>query len=186
MGVNRKFYFRQVWKFCRDLSNVISGGNWLFRWDCSFSGGTLYPSANYIKILLKSKDIPSFKWFEWSKQLLQQFFWRGPKSHPLPFKRLPGIWLSLFCRYYVGRYSFELAELVSLLYSRGRSTRYSNRLHNISVSIPRCYKDITASSLFSQTARHRNSLPVECFPLTCDLKSFTSRVKWRLLVLGFF
>ena len=35
--------------------------------------------------------------------------------------------LSLFCRYYFGRYSFELAQLVSLPYSRGRSTCYSNR-----------------------------------------------------------
>ena len=35
-------------KFCWDLSNVISGGNWLFWWDCVFSGGTLYPSANYV------------------------------------------------------------------------------------------------------------------------------------------
>ena len=44
---NRKFDFRQIWKFCWGLSNVISGGNWLFRWDCVFSGGTLYSSANY-------------------------------------------------------------------------------------------------------------------------------------------
>ena len=54
MGVNRKFDFRQVWKFCWDLSNVISGGNWLFRWDCVLSGGILYPSANYV---LKSSFI---------------------------------------------------------------------------------------------------------------------------------
>ena len=47
MGVNTKFDFRRVWKFCWDLSNVMSGGNWLFRRDCVFSGGTLYPSANY-------------------------------------------------------------------------------------------------------------------------------------------
>ena len=47
MGVNNKFDFRRVWKFCWDLSNAISGGNWLFRWDCVFPGGTLYPSANY-------------------------------------------------------------------------------------------------------------------------------------------
>ena len=47
MGVNRKFDFRPVWKFCWDLSTVISGGNWLFKWDCVFSDGTLYPSANY-------------------------------------------------------------------------------------------------------------------------------------------
>ena len=47
VGVNRKFDIRWVRKFCWDLSNVLSGGNWLFRWDCVFSGGTLYPSANY-------------------------------------------------------------------------------------------------------------------------------------------
>ena len=41
MGVDRKFDFR------RDLSNAISGENWLFRWDCAFSGGTFHPSANY-------------------------------------------------------------------------------------------------------------------------------------------
>ena len=36
MGVNRKFDFRQDWMFCSDLSNVISGGNLLFWWDCFF------------------------------------------------------------------------------------------------------------------------------------------------------
>ena len=38
--------------------------------------------------------------------------------------------LSLFCRYYFGRCSSELAELVSLPYSGGRSTPYSDRLHD--------------------------------------------------------
>ena len=38
---------RLDWHFCWDLSNAISGGNWLFKWDFAFSGGTLYPSANY-------------------------------------------------------------------------------------------------------------------------------------------
>ena len=38
--------------------------------------------------------------------------------------------LSLFYRYYFGRCSSELAQLVPFPYSRGRSTRYSNRLHN--------------------------------------------------------
>ena len=33
--------------------------------------------------------------------------------------------------------SSELAELVPLPYSRGRSTRYSDRLHDFSVTIPR-------------------------------------------------
>ena len=35
--------------------------------------------------------------------------------------------LSLFYRYYFGRCSSELAQLVPLSYSRGRSTRYSDR-----------------------------------------------------------
>ena len=42
----------------------------------------------------------------------------------------------LFYRYYFGRCSSELAELVPLPYSRGRSTRYSSRLHDFSVTIP--------------------------------------------------
>ena len=40
--------------------------------------------------------------------------------------------LSLFYRYYFGRCSSELAELVSLPYSQGRSTHYSYRLHDFS------------------------------------------------------
>ena len=47
-----------------------------------------------------------------------------------------------FHRYYFGRYSSELAQVVLLPHSRGRSTRYSDRLHDFSVTIPRCYKDI--------------------------------------------
>ena len=47
--------------------------------------------------------------------------------------------LSLFYRYYFGRCSSELAELVPLPYSGGRSTRYSDRLDHFSVTIPRCY-----------------------------------------------
>ena len=50
--------------------------------------------------------------------------------------------LSLFYRYYFGRCSSELAQLVPLPFSQGRSTRYSDRLHDFSVTIPRCYKDV--------------------------------------------
>ena len=38
---------QEIWKFCWDFTNVISGGNWLFRWDCVFSGGIFCPSASY-------------------------------------------------------------------------------------------------------------------------------------------
>ena len=46
--------------------------------------------------------------------------------------------LSLFYRYYFGRCSSELAQLVPFPFSRGRSTSYSDRLHDFSVTIPRC------------------------------------------------
>ena len=76
--------------------------------------------------------------------------------------------LSLFCRYYFGRCSPELSQLGSLPYFGGRSTGYSDRFHDFSVTIPRCYKDVYVSSFFPRTARLCNSLPIECFPLTYD------------------
>ena len=92
--------------------------------------------------------------------------------------------LSLFYRYYFGRCSSELAQLVPLPFSRGRSTRYSDRLHDFSVTIPICYKDVYVNSLFPHTSRLWNSLAIECFPLTCDLNDF--RINRHLLTLGSF
>ena len=94
--------------------------------------------------------------------------------------------LSLFYRYYFGRCSSELAQLVPLPYSRGRSTRYSDRLHDSSVTIPRCYKDVYVNSFFPRTATFCNSLPIECFPLTYDLSGFKSRINRHLLTVVFF
>ena len=94
--------------------------------------------------------------------------------------------LSLFYSYYFGRCSSELAQLVPLPYSRGRSTRYSDRLHDFSVTIPRCYKDVYVNSFFPRTARLWNSLPIECFPLTYDLSGFKSRINRYLLTVGSF
>ena len=94
--------------------------------------------------------------------------------------------LSLFYRYYFGRCSSELAQLVPLPYSRGRSMCYSDRLHDFCVTIPRCCKDVNVSSFFTRTARLWNSLPIECFPLTYDLSGFKSRINRHLLILGSF
>ena len=99
--------------------------------------------------------------------------------------------LSLFCRYYFGRCSAELDELVPFPYSRGRSTRYSDRLHEFSVTIPRCYKDVYVNSFFPSTGRFWNSLPIECFPLNYDLNGFKSRINrfpvfFKLYVCFFF
>ena len=74
--------------------------------------------------------------------------------------------LYLFYKYPFGRCSSELAELVPLAYSRGRSAPYSDRLHDFSVTIPRCYKNAFVKSFFHRTARFWNSLPIEYFPLT--------------------
>ena len=56
---------------------------------------------------------------------------------------------SLFCRYYFGNYSYELAQLAPLSDSRGNPTHYSDRLHCFSGTIPRCYKDVCVNSFFS-------------------------------------
>ena len=92
--------------------------------------------------------------------------------------------LSLFYRYYFGRCSSELAQLVPLLYSRDRSTRYSDRLHDFSGPSPVYYKDIYGDSFVPRTGRLWNSLPLECFPLTWDLNGFKSRINRRLLTVG--
>ena len=77
--------------------------------------------------------------------------------------------LSFFYRYYFGKCSSELAHLVAFIFSRWRSTHYSDRLHDFSVTTARCYKDVYLSSFFPRTARLWNSLPIECFHLTYDL-----------------
>ena len=72
--------------------------------------------------------------------------------------------------YYFGRCcSSELAQLVPLPYSRGRSTCYSDGLHDFSVTIPRCYKDVYVNSFFPRTARLWNSLPTYIMLSFADL-----------------
>ena len=57
--------------------------------------------------------------------------------------------LNLSYRYYFGRCSSELTQLVPLPYFRGRSTRFSERLHDFSVTIPRCCQDLYVNGFFS-------------------------------------
>ena len=101
----------------------------------------------------------------------------------LPLKAV--VSLSLF-------YSIALVNVVQnwlnwfhfLFLARGRSNRYSDRLHNFSVTIPRFYKDAYVNSFFLCTARPWNSLPLECFLLTYDLNGFKSRNNRHLLTVG--
>ena len=90
--------------------------------------------------------------------------------------RIGSVWKTFIWSWSVGRCSSELAQLVPLPYSRGRSTGCSDRLHDFSVTIPRCYKDVYVNSFFPRTARLWNYLPIECFPLTYDLSGFKSRI----------
>ena len=67
--------------------------------------------------------------------------------------------LRLFFSYYLGRCSFELAQLVPLPYSRGRCTHYSDRLYDFFVTIRRCYRGVYVNSFLLHTAGLWNSLP---------------------------
>ena len=84
------------------------------------------------------------------------------------------------------RCSSELAQLVPLSFSWGRSTRYSDRFYDFFVTIPRCYTDVYVNSFFPRTARLRNSPSIECFPLTYDLNGFKFRINRHLLTVGSF
>ena len=94
--------------------------------------------------------------------------------------------LSLFYRYYFGRCLSKLAQLVPIPYFFRRSTRYSDRLHDYSVAIPRCYKDVYVNNFFPRIDRVWNSLPIECFPLSYDLNGSKSKTNRHLLTVGFF
>ena len=91
--------------------------------------------------------------------------------------------LSAFYKYYFDRCSSELAQLVPPPFSGGKSTRYSDRLHDFSATTPRCYY---VNSFFPRTARLWNSLPIECFPLTYDINGIKSRINRHLLTVGSF
>ena len=86
-------------------------------------------------------------------------------------------------RLYFGRCS---SELFPLPYSRERSTHYSDRLHDFSVTIPRCYKDVYVNSFIPCTTILWNSLPIEYFTLTYDLSGFKSRISRHILTVGSF
>ena len=58
--------------------------------------------------------------------------------------------------------------------------------HDLSFTIPRCYKDVYVKNFFPRTARFWNSLPIECFPVTYDLNCLQYRIKRHLLTVGSF
>ena len=91
--------------------------------------------------------------------------------------------LSLFYLYYFSRCSSELAQLVPLPSTRGRSTHYSDRLNKFSVTIP---IRMSMSTVSFHTQLDFGILSIECFPLIYDLNSFKSRINRELLTEGSF
>ena len=81
--------------------------------------------------------------------------------------------LSLFYRYYFGRCSSELVQLVPLPFSRGKPTCYSDRLHDFSVTIPRCCKGVYVNSFFILTSV---ALQKKHFELRSRI--FRKQIKW--------
>ena len=109
----------------------------------------------------------------------------GASLEPLAHRRNV-VSISLFYSYYFGRCSSDLTQLVPLPFSRCRSTRYSDRLRDFSVTIPIYSKDVYLNSFFPHTARLLNFLPLEFFPLTYDLSGFKSRINRYLFTVGSF
>ena len=73
-------------------------------------------------------------------------------SEPLAYRRN----IASLSFFYMYQCSYELAELLPLPHSRGRSTRYSNRMHNFSITISSCYKDVYVNSFFPRNTRSLN------------------------------
>ena len=78
--------------------------------------------------------------------------------------------LSLFYKYYYGKCSSELADLVPPKHVTVRSTRFSKQLHRHTVNSLRT--KFYQPNFFPRTAALWNSLTNECFPTDYDLTAF--------------
>ena len=95
--------------------------------------------------------------------------------------------LSLFYRYYFGRCSSEQAQMVPLPFSWGGLLVILMDcmiFHHCQMLL--LMKDVYLNSFFLCTARFRNSLPIECFPLAYDLSRFKSRINRHILTVSSF
>ena len=82
---------------------------------------------------------------------------------------------SFLLTYYFGRCTSELDEQFLLSPSHNRSTPHSNRLHDFSVTILRCYKNDFDNNFSTRKARFWNFLFAESFSLYYDLKARVTR-----------
>ena len=101
-------------------------------WVCSVSP-EINDTAFYVECCLIWEGVLSC-YLEILDKLQKHICWTGGPSLVASFEPLAHhrnvVSLSLFYRYYFSRCWSELAQLVSLYYSRGRSTWYSDRFHD--------------------------------------------------------
>ena len=91
--------------------------------------------------------------------------------------------LSLFYRYYFGRCSLELAQLVPLSFSRGGLLIIlMDSMIFLSPFLNVTRVSMSTVSFLAQL----DSLPKECCPSTYDLSGFKSRINRHLLTVGSF
>ena len=104
------------------------------------------------------------KWYLDMLDKLQERIWRGVgPSFTISlelFARSRNVVRSVFCRYYLGRCSSELTELII----PPHCFVVLIDLHDFSVTISWCYTDFFITNLFSLAASFLNSLPTQCFP----------------------
>ena len=89
--------------------------------------------------------------------------------------------LSLLYRYYNGKCSKELHEMVPPKRTFVRNTRFSSNVHPHFLEVETAHQNFHMQSFFPRTATLWNSLPAHCFPDRYDLFSFKRRVNRFLL-----
>ena len=90
--------------------------------------------------------------------------------------------LSLFYKYYYGKCSSELADLVPPKHVTVRGTHFSEQMHRHAVNSPMCRTKFYQSSFFPCIAALWNTLSTECFPSDYDCTAFKVRVNKFLLL----
>ena len=175
------------------IAKTISKKNWslgsfyqvLFSWGCSMQGHGSFHRWPCMKNCCHVWGSAPSCYLKTLDKRQKRICWTVGLSVAAPLEPLAHpqdvASISLFHRYYFGRHSSEPAQLVSLTYSQWRSTCYSDRSHDFSVSIPRCYNDVYVNSVFPCKVRPWNFLPIAFSPLTYDLNGFKRIINSNLL-----
>ena len=94
---------------------------------------------------------------------------------PLSHRRLVGD-VSIYYRYFNGHCSQEIRDIIPVPLRRVRTTRSSTHSHPFQVSLPNPRTLSHKSSFIPRTCNLWNVLPSSCFPESCNLPSFKSKI----------